>query len=248
MACRPPSRARSSARTVLAHGTRSAAALAVALALAAPLAAAPAKHGAAKKPAEVQQPLPTVTTTLWHKAQDVAIFALGLIGVDYKLGGESPQTGVDCSGLVHMHQPVDLVKYRAAADVGAAGRWRAGRSRGPAPVTSCSLNTRRFMNSHVGIYLGDNRFVHGVDGQRSRDLVAGRSLLAAALQRRAPADRRAAQPDPDGECGGIPGGVRFRRASRSGRPARQRWRHSRPRQRSPRWRRRGWWRSRRSRA
>ena len=39
-------------------------------------------------------------TYAWNGAQDVAIYALGLIGVDYRFGGETPEGGVDCSGLV----------------------------------------------------------------------------------------------------------------------------------------------------
>ena len=32
---------------------------------------------------------------VWSGAQDVAMYALGLIGVNYKSGGESPETGLD---------------------------------------------------------------------------------------------------------------------------------------------------------
>ena len=35
-----------------------------------------------------------------HGAQDLAIYALGLIGVDYRFGGTTPDRGLDCSGLV----------------------------------------------------------------------------------------------------------------------------------------------------
>src|SRR5258706_11210767 len=41
-----------------------------------------------------------VAVTAWHSAQDLSAFALGLIGVDYRYGGTSPETGLDCSGLV----------------------------------------------------------------------------------------------------------------------------------------------------
>jgi len=97
---------------------------------------------------------------LWHGAQDVAIYALGLIGVEYRFGGETPAGGLDCSGLVrHVFQQVTGVTLprtskelsRVGAKV-AAGDLQAG--------DLVFFDTRRFAFSHVGIYLGDNRFVH----------------------------------------------------------------------------------------
>jgi cell wall-associated NlpC family hydrolase len=55
---------------------------------------------AAPAPAR-EQSVPVVpSSTVWHGAQDLAIYALGLIGVDYKFGGNTPERGLDCSGLV----------------------------------------------------------------------------------------------------------------------------------------------------
>src|SRR5205814_10142227 len=46
----------------------------------------------------------------WTGAQDVAIYALGMIGVDYRFGGSTPESGVDCSGLVqHVFRQVTCV-------------------------------------------------------------------------------------------------------------------------------------------
>jgi cell wall-associated NlpC family hydrolase len=105
----------------------------------------------------------TATTTagkVWSGAQDVAMYALGLIGVNYRFGGNTPDTGLDCSGLVrHVFEEVTGVSLpRTAKEMSALG----------AKVTPANLqpgdlvffNTRRFAFSHVGIYLGDNRFVH----------------------------------------------------------------------------------------
>lgn len=126
-------------------------------ALAAPRKAATAAIAAtaAKGPA-----LPTPTVTVWHKAQDVAIFALGLIGVDYHLGGELPSTGVDCSGLVRyvFQQTTGITLPRTSAQLSKVGA-NVGASE-LVPGDLVFFNTRRLVNSHVGIYLGDNRFVH----------------------------------------------------------------------------------------
>ena len=100
------------------------------------------------------------TSRMWSGAQDVAMYALGLIGVTYRFGGNTPDTGLDCSGLVrHVFEEVTGVSLpRTAKEMSNLG----------ARVTIAKLqpgdlvffNTRRFAFSHVGIYLGDNRFVH----------------------------------------------------------------------------------------
>ncbi|MFO1283406.1 MAG: C40 family peptidase [Burkholderiales bacterium] len=98
--------------------------------------------------------------SVWSGAQDVAIFALGLIGVDYRWGGETPEDGLDCSGLVrHVFQQVTgFTLPRTSREMS-----RLGRTVGSGELMAGDLvffNTRRFAYSHVGIYLGDNRFIH----------------------------------------------------------------------------------------
>ena len=96
----------------------------------------------------------------WSGAQDLAQFALGLIGVEYSYGGESPDRGLDCSGLVrYVFQEVTGVTLpRTAKELS-----RVGARVGLADLRVGDLvffNTRRFAFSHVGIYLGDDRFIH----------------------------------------------------------------------------------------
>lgn len=88
------------------------------------------------------------------------MFALGLIGVEYRFGGNTPEEGLDCSGLVrHVFQQVTGVSLP---------RTSKAMSRVGAPITVAELkvgdlvffDTRRFAYSHVGIYLGDQRFIH----------------------------------------------------------------------------------------
>jgi len=97
---------------------------------------------------------------VWHGAQDVAIFALGLIGVDYRFGGETPDDGLDCSGLVRyvFQQVTGVTLPRTAKEMA-----RIGDKVPPGDLKPGDLvffNTRRFAFSHVGLYLGDNRFIH----------------------------------------------------------------------------------------
>ena len=140
-------------------GARPLLTLVLALAVAATACASPPnRHAtAARQPAVA---LPATTPTLWQEAQDVAIFALGLIGVDYRFGGESPATGVDCSGLVRyvFQQTTGITLPRTSAQLGKLGANVGGAQLMPGDLVF--FNTRRFVNSHVGIYLGDNRFVH----------------------------------------------------------------------------------------
>ncbi len=94
------------------------------------------------------------------KAGDVVLFALGLIETDYRFGGKNPEAGLDCSGMVSyvFEKSVDLRLAGSAADLARKGK----------PVPAAQLrpgdlvffNTRNRPYSHVGIYIGDDRFVH----------------------------------------------------------------------------------------
>ena len=97
---------------------------------------------------------------VWSGAQDVAIYALGLIGVDYKFGGNTPESGLDCSGLVrYVFAEVTGVSLpRTSKEMSGLGAKVNVRDLLPGDLVF--FNTRRFQFSHVGIYLGDNRFIH----------------------------------------------------------------------------------------
>jgi cell wall-associated NlpC family hydrolase len=93
-------------------------------------------------------------------AHDLAVYALGLLGVRYRFGGESPESGLDCSGLVrHVFQQVTGVTLpRTAKEMSRVGDGIARHELEPGDLVF--FNTRRMPFSHVGIYLGGNRFVH----------------------------------------------------------------------------------------
>ena len=62
-------------------------------------------------------------TAAWQTAQKLSAVALGLIGVDYKYGGNSPDTGLDCSGLVRyvFQQVTGVVLPRTAKELSQVG-------------------------------------------------------------------------------------------------------------------------------
>ena len=94
------------------------------------------------------------------RGNEVALFALGLIDTGYRFGGKNPQAGLDCSGMVSYiyDHGAGLKVSGSAADIARQGR----------PVERASLrpgdlvffNTRNASFSHVGVYIGENRFVH----------------------------------------------------------------------------------------
>jgi cell wall-associated NlpC family hydrolase len=101
-----------------------------------------------------------VSATVWHSAQDLAIYALGLIGVDYKFGGTTPDRGLDCSGLVRyvFQQVTGVMLPRTSQEISRLGEKIPVAELMPGDLVF--FNTRRLQFSHVGIYLGEDRFIH----------------------------------------------------------------------------------------
>jgi hypothetical protein len=94
------------------------------------------------------------------EVQEMLDTALSYLGVPYRFGGASPRTGFDCSGLVNhvFRQAFGLSLPRTAREIARNG---AAVARGELlPGDLVFFNTRGFSNSHVGIYLGDSKFVH----------------------------------------------------------------------------------------
>ena len=102
----------------------------------------------------------SAAATALRSAQDLASTALDLIGIRYKWGGNTPETGLDCSGLVRyvFQQVIGITLPRTAKDMSLLGTEVAVTDLQPGDLVF--FNTRRFAFSHVGIYLGDNQFIH----------------------------------------------------------------------------------------
>ncbi|MDO8275567.1 MAG: C40 family peptidase [Serpentinimonas sp.] len=90
----------------------------------------------------------------------LVVHALGFLGVPYRLGGNNAEEGFDCSGFVQaaFRQVMGLQLPRIARE----------QARATAPIERAELapgdlvffNTLGRRYSHVGIYIGESRFVH----------------------------------------------------------------------------------------
>ncbi|MGO3741777.1 C40 family peptidase [Kerstersia sp.] len=86
--------------------------------------------------------------------------ALEHLGVRYKWGGANPDTGFDCSGLVvyAARESLGLQLPRSASELAHEGKAVARADLQPGDLVFFNTLGRRY--SHVGIYVGDNQFVH----------------------------------------------------------------------------------------
>lgn len=93
-------------------------------------------------------------------AQDAIDNALDLLGIRYRRGGSSPEAGFDCSGFVShvFREGLGLVLPRSSKEMSKSGEVVNRDELKPGDLVF--FNTMRSAFSHVGIYLGDNQFVH----------------------------------------------------------------------------------------
>jgi cell wall-associated NlpC family hydrolase len=124
---------------------------------AAPLAAADTAPAPAE---ETAAGAPAAAKGYFDRAGELVIHALSLIGVKYKWGGNDPQAGLDCSGLVsHVFSEVTgMVLPRDSRSMSKVGAAVDKAELQPGDLVF--FNTLRKPFSHVGIYIGEDRFVH----------------------------------------------------------------------------------------
>lgn len=95
-------------------------------------------------------------------------YAMDLVGTPYVYGGKDPESGLDCSGFVSLvYTRAGVPLTGSAADMARKGR-HIGKSQ-LAPGDLVFFNTLGRPYSHVGIYIGQGRFVHAPrPGERVR--------------------------------------------------------------------------------
>ena len=104
-------------------------------------------------------PEPAFSRLLPEQANDITIYAVGLVGTPYRYGGNTPDSGFDCSGLIgYVYQ--SRAGFTPPRTVSKLQNWGQ-------PVTSDSarsgdlvLFSKGGAATHAGIYVGAGRFVH----------------------------------------------------------------------------------------
>ena len=101
---------------------------------------------------------PRYTPLSSEQSSDIAIHALGLVGTPYRYGGNTPEGGFDCSGLIGYvyRSRAGLAPPRTVAQLGGFGE----------AVAASELRSGDLLlfgggqPAHAGIYVGEGRFVH----------------------------------------------------------------------------------------
>ena len=106
--------------------------------------------------ARIDQVRHSVSTT----ASELVVTAIGFLGVPYRRGGNTVESGFDCSGFVKamFEQTVGLILPRRAEQQAAATQKIERADLRPGDLVF--FNTMRHAFSHVGIYIGEGKFIH----------------------------------------------------------------------------------------
>ena len=112
----------------------------------------PSKYPTA--PARPAAPRLTVDQT-----SDIAIHAMGLVGTPYRYGGNTPESGFDCSGLVGYGYP-NRGGPAPPRTVAQLDQWGQSIARESLRTGDLVVFGRGRTPHHAGIYVGEGRFVH----------------------------------------------------------------------------------------
>jgi cell wall-associated NlpC family hydrolase len=99
-------------------------------------------------------------TSIGQFGSELVLRAMTLLGINYKFGGNTPETGFDCSGLVRyvFKEAFGLSLPRRAEEISQKGQRISVEQLVPGDLVFFNTLKRTF--SHVGIYIGNNQFVH----------------------------------------------------------------------------------------
>ncbi|WP_089083106.1 C40 family peptidase [Aquitalea magnusonii] len=103
---------------------------------------------------------------------DLLLQAMSLLGVAYRFGGNSPVSGLDCSGFVRyvFQKSLKVNLPRTSAEMA-----HIGKAVDKSELVAGDLvffNTRGFAYSHVGMYMGNGKFIHAPRTGRNIEVVS----------------------------------------------------------------------------
>ena len=138
--------------------------------------------------------LQQVRQSVVDRTSDLVVTAIGFLGVPYRRGGNSAESGFDCSGFVRAmyNQTVGHLLPRRAEEQAAATE-KIDRSE-LKPGDLVFFNTMRRTFSHVGIYVGEGKFIHS---PRTGAQVRVEDMNGSYWQRRFDGARRVLSQEPD---------------------------------------------------
>ncbi|UOP01917.1 C40 family peptidase [Kingella potus] len=125
-----------------------------------------------------------------READELIGSAMGLLGVSYRFGGTSVSTGFDCSGFMQhiFRKTMQINLPRTAAQQAGMGSPVARSELQPGDMVF--FRTSRGRISHVGLYIGGNRFIHAPRTGKSIEITSlsnkywnGRYALARRVKR-----------------------------------------------------------------
>lgn len=109
---------------------------------------------------QIVQGLGQARDRVGHQATDLVDQAMTLLGVPYQRGGQSSESGFDCSGFVrYVYEQSFGRLLPRRADEQAKQTEKIDRSE-LQPGDLVFFNTMRRTFSHVGVYIGDGKFIH----------------------------------------------------------------------------------------
>jgi cell wall-associated NlpC family hydrolase len=120
------------------------------------------EKGLVPRPAEPKAEPVALVQQVRDKASDLVLSAMDFLGVRYRRGGTSAEQGFDCSGFtryVFEHSLGRVLPRRADQQAREAGLLDVKKDE-LRPGDLVFFNTMRRAFSHVGIYVGEGKFIH----------------------------------------------------------------------------------------
>lgn len=128
----------------------------------------------AKDPAAAEKTLPTDWGALSALRRELIDYAKRFEGESYTFGGNSPETGFDCSGFIQyvMKQAAGLSLTHQSASQAQAGSAVSASEMRPGDIIAYDGTPSNGVVNHVAIYAGDGKAIHAVGSGKGVQITA----------------------------------------------------------------------------